>query len=261
MIDNTFLHTANRLIHKTLLDLRPKLLAAQGSIAHELKSDNSVVTEMDIMVEKHLRTVLHKLDPTIGFCGEETGIDYAHKKFWLVDPIDGTEWFIRGMPFATNMVSLIVDGQTVLGIIYNFSLDEYYLAIKGEGATCNGAPIHVANRSFERSMVMLSHMPNLPMFIHNLHADVAGRPKFNASGFEAAAVACGKMDGMIRRGKKGAWDFTAGNLLITEAGGRVENFHSSTYDFRDLDFVAASPAIFDILKQRIEAVVPPAAAK
>lgn len=255
-IDSAFLHAANKRIHATLMELRPKLLAVQGTIEHELKDDKSVVTEMDILVEDRLRAALHDLDPSIGFSGEESGVDYAKQTFWLVDPIDGTELFLRDLPFATNMIALIHKGEVVMGIIYNFSLDEYYLAIRGEGATCNGHPIHVSDRPLERSFIFLASIRELPTFSHGMRPRVAGQPKFHASGGELTAIARGAADGTITIGSKGAWDFAAGLLLIMEAGGRVENLYSDTYNYQDLKFVAANPVIFDELKSAIETALP-----
>jgi myo-inositol-1(or 4)-monophosphatase len=243
-----------RKVYETLQALRPTLLKAHGSIEHHIKDDRSVVTEMDLLVEHRLREELAKVDPSIGFGGEETGIDTDQETFWLVDPIDATEAFIRGLPFSTNMVALIDNGQPVMGVIYNFFLDEYYLAIKDRGATCNGHVIHVSQRQLAQSYVIATgnwgklNMPNLGP---HLRPRVAGMPKLHGSGCEAAYIAKGAIDGVIVAGAKGPWDFAAGNILIQEAGGRVENWDSNTYDYRDMEFVASNPLIFDELKQFI----------
>lgn len=178
-----FLEAAKRQIRAYLEVLQPELLEVQGTIEHHLKSDNSAVTEMDTFVESELAKSLKELDATIPFGGEETGAGFGKPTFWLVDPIDGTEPFIRGLPFTTNMVSLIDGGEPVFGIIYDFNVGDFFVAIKGHGATCNG------------------------------------------HGHE--------------------WDFAPGTLLVTEAGGRVANIGSDTYNFRKFNHVAATPAVFD----------------
>src|SRR5688500_3933217 len=121
-----WLDGAEKCIRLCLRELRPKLLKAQGGIEHNLKDDKSVVTAMDLLVEDTLKTKLLHLHPSVGFGGEERGVDYDQNTLWLVVPIDGTEYFTRGLPFATNMLAWIDDGQPIMGIIYNFSLDEYF---------------------------------------------------------------------------------------------------------------------------------------
>jgi len=239
------MRTAEKRLRALLLELRPQLLAGHGSIEHQLKDDKSVVTAMDLMVEQRLREVCHELDPRVGFGGEETGVDLEQSTFWLADPIDGTEAFIRGLPFSTNMITLIHNGQPIMSIIYNFFLDEFFVAIKGEGATCNGHPIHVSDRPLKQSFVVLNgfHQLNVP-----LRPQVSGIPKMHASGYELSCVAKGALDGSIVGGTKGAWDHAPGALLIREAGGRVENLGSNTYDYRNFRYVAANPVIFDELK-------------
>lgn len=233
--------------------LRPLLLKGYGSIEHQLKDDKSVVTEMDLLVERRLQTILAGIDPSIGFGGEETGVDYNQKTFFLVDPIDGTESFIRGLPFSTTMVTLIDNNEPVLAIIYNFFLDEYYLAIKGAGATMNGHPIRVSNRPLDRAYIMLGadvSQPSVADLNGKLRTIVKGMPKMLSSGFEHSAVARGSIDGtVILRPKGHPWDYAPGALLIREAGGRVENLDSSGYDYRNTQFIAANPVIFDQLKQ------------
>lgn len=247
-----FLHNAEQRIYALLQELRPELLAAYGTTSYDLKEDTSLVTSFDIMVENRLREVCAQLDPTFGFSGEESGVDYGRETFWLVDPIDGTEAFVRGLPFCTNMVALIHQGEPILAVIYNFVTDEYCTAIKGKGAKCNRKPIQVSTRPLKRSYILLNGLKHIPKFPHMLRQRIGGLPKFHASGAEAICVAQGKFDGKIAQGSKGAWDFAAGCLLIQEAGGRVENFNSKEYDYRDLHFVAANPVIFDELKQLAE---------
>jgi myo-inositol-1(or 4)-monophosphatase len=249
-----FLERAEKQLRLTLQELRPTLLRGFGSIEHKLKDDKSIVTEMDVMVERRLQAVMAELDPSIGFGGEETGLDLTQETFWLVDPIDGTECFTRGLPFSTNMICLIDNHQPVMSVIYNFFTDEYYLALKGKGATCNGHAIHVSNRPLERAYVIVTgnmKAAGAPYFVPELRPKVAGIPKLHASGCEAAYLASGGIDGAIVVGAKGPWDFAAGSLLIREAGGRVENWGTTTYDYRDMHFVAGNPVLFDDLKKLV----------
>ena len=246
-----WLQQAEKRIRLCLESLRPKLLETQGNIEHRLKDDKSAVTEMDVLVENMLKAELAELDASISFSGEETGADYDKQTFWLVDPIDGTEGFMRGLPVATNMVTLIDDGQPVLSVIYNFMLGDYYLAIKGHGATCNGHAIRVSERPLNRAFLALSSNINRDERVFGLHdrlrrdLGVGNVLKFAAGGFQNAAVAAGALEAHVGFCSVASpWDIAPGMLLVHEAGGRVANIGSDIYDFRGRDTVAANADIF-----------------
>lgn len=254
-----WLEQAEKQIRLTLQQLRPKLLETQGITLHRLKDDKTAVTEMDVLVEETLKQKLAQIDSSIAFSGEETGTDYSKQTFWLVDPIDGTEAFIRGLPFATNMITLIDNDQPVMSVIYNFSLDEYFLAIKGHGASRNGHPIRVSSRPLDRSSVVLAgRVADKFGRQHNvLRKKVCSLPRMNASGYEHSALARGAIDAAIAIGSKGKpWDFAPGSLLIQEAGGRVENIDTpGTYNYRNTQLLAANPVIFDELLEFVSPLV------
>lgn len=251
-----FLEHANKHIRTTLMDLRPRLLEAHGAIEHALKDDASVVTEMDLLVEKKLHEALSELDPAIGLAGEETGANLDQPLFWLVDPIDSTEAFIRGLPFSTNMVALIHDGEPIMSVIYNFTTDEYFHAVKGGGATKNGHPIHVSRRPLDRAYISFGSKvknPALMGLYGRLRRKVTGVTVTPGSGFTFSSIASGAIEGIVTYDSKGKeWDYAPGALLVAEAGGRVENLFSDTYNYRKLPLVAAAPAVFDELKQFFE---------
>ena len=238
------------------LFFNPKLLEAHGAIEHKLKPDKSIVTAMDLMVEEHLRDVLAALSPEVGFAGEETGADYNQATFWLVDPIDGTEPFTRGLPFATNMIALIHLGEPVMSVIYNFVLDEYFYASKVGGATKNGHTVHVSTRPLSRAFLSFGAKlkdPKQHGMRDRLRLKVQNMPQMGASGYIFSAIASGAIEGTITYGTPGGpWDFAAGALLVQEAGGRVANLGSSTYDYREIHLVATNAVVFDEVKSYIE---------
>jgi myo-inositol-1(or 4)-monophosphatase len=246
-----WLKGAERHIHKLLLELRPQLLEAQGNIEHKLKDDATIVTAMDVMVEERLKRALAEYDPSIPFSGEEGGADFEQKTFWLVDPIDGTEPFARGMPFATNMIALIDNGEPVLGIIHNIALGDYYLAIKGHGATRDGHPIKVSDRPMSRAFIAMGSADSGGLH-DKIRVRIAGMQKM-VIGYELTQVACGAIEARISwHSKAKPWDYAPGALLVTEAGGRIGNIGSDGYDFRNLDIVASNAVIFDELTRIVE---------
>jgi myo-inositol-1(or 4)-monophosphatase len=248
-----FLEQAEKYLRRCLEGLRPKLLEAQGNIEHHLKDDKSVVTEMDTFVEEKLKEAMFELDSSIGFGGEEGGVDFTQPTFWLADPIDGTEAFIRGLPFATSMIALIDNNEPVFSLIYNFTLGDFYVAIKGHGATANGHPIHVSSRGMDRAWVMLKmteDTPNATSLTEALSQKVQRIRRFAGAGFDYHSIANGSMDGLIQfLGHGHEWDFAPGALLVREAGGRVANIGSEQYNYRVFDHIAANPIIFDALME------------
>jgi myo-inositol-1(or 4)-monophosphatase len=249
-----WLHDAEKHIRRTLDGLRPLLLETQGKISHQLKDDKSAVTEMDVLVEQKLQAALAELDPAIAFSGEETGANFEHRTHWLVDPIDGTEPFIRGLPFATNMVALIDNGEPILGIVNNFMTGDYFMAIKGQGATCNGHALRVSTRPVDRAFVCIGSTnpgdgPGFALLdMLRAELDINAVIKFAATGSEMVAVASGAIEArMTYKGRAKPWDFAPGALIVQEAGGRVANVGEDTYDYRNPSVLAANPAVFDAL--------------
>jgi myo-inositol-1(or 4)-monophosphatase len=252
-----FLNAAEKHIRLCLQDLRPKLLEAHGMIEHELKDDKSVVTKMDVLVETTLRDHLQKLDAGIAFCGEETGSDYSHDTYWLVDPIDGTESFVRGLPFSTNMVALIHDHRPIMSIIYNFFLDEYFLAIKGKGATKDGHPIHVSKRQLDRAYIIVSinghKHPSAAGLMDALKDKGGNILRMAGAGYEFGLVATGAVDARVAYYGTGLpHDFAAGMLLVEEAGGKIGNLGTDKYDLYAPHPIVTNGVIYDELKQFIE---------
>jgi len=222
------------------------------TIRHKDDSGQNLVTELDEKVESFISTRLHKLYPSIQFVGEESGGDRTAERFWLLDPIDGTSHFIRGLPFCTTMLALIDGGEVVFSVIYDFVRNETYIAEKGKGATRDGIPIKVSNRSLRESYlcfeIQSGNSENDRIF-SELQKNGVLFKTVNA-GFEYAMVASGKLDARICFKPFGKdYDYAPGALLVKEAGGMVTNIGSNSYDYRNLDFIAANPLIYKELTE------------
>ena len=218
-------------------------------------SPTDLVTELDRKTEQFLADRFKKLYPDIDFFGEEFGGNDKAERFWLVDPIDGTNQFIRGNPFATTMVSLIESGQVVFALIYNFITKEMCVAEKGKGATMNGEPIHVSGRDFQRAEVgfetNLKKKENGEKFL--AVAAKCSIIRTHNSGYEHLLVATGRMEARACLDPSGKdWDYAPGSLLVSEAGGIVRNLGSGSYDFRNHDFIAGNPIVFEELRKILE---------
>src|SRR5579872_4205720 len=115
---------------------------------------SDVVTQLDMDAELKLEKILKKHDPVTGFMGEEFGHRGSTERFWIVDPLDGTGLYIRGIPLCSTIIGLIENGQTLLSVVYDFVAEDVYSAEKGEGAFKNKDRIHVSDRQLEDAYVV-----------------------------------------------------------------------------------------------------------
>ena len=233
-----------------LRETREMLLSKWGSAKILSQKDDSatnVVTKIDQMVEKYVSKKLKNLYPEIEFVGEEFGGDRSAEKLWLMDPIDGTGHYIRGLPFCTSMIALIEHGQPIFSAIYDFVNDDMYWSEKGKGAYRNETRIKVSNRSLKQGYIgwesHLEKKENLKIFFELRKRSVLF--KAVVAGWEYAMIASGKLDARIAFDPYGHdYDFAPGALLVMEAGGKVSNLDSRDYDYRKTDFIAANPIIY-----------------
>ncbi len=200
-------------------------MAAYGNIDHDLKENQTVVTEIDRRVEHKLVNALKAKYPKIGFLGEEHGQQGSKDIYWLIDPIDGTESYVRGLPGVTSIIGLVENGQVTQSYIYDPVDDVMYSAKEGQGAYADGKKINVAQRSLERSIVAVTTaiLKYKPEFINELYEKGPYYvSQYFGSGIKAVYMATGKIDGLITYNLEnqggGPWDYAPTSFLACEAG-------------------------------------------
>ena len=225
-----------------------------GSLTVEEKSSNDFVSEIDRNAEKKIRKVLLDTYPDHGIVGEEFGsYNTSNTQYdWVIDPLDGTTNFLRGIPHFAVSIGLIVDGEIKLGVVYDPLKNELYTAVKGGGAHLNGKAISVrangrveggllatgipfSGRLLEDSEQFSNAMTNL------LNEKTAGIRRLGAAALDLAYVAAGRYDGFWEAGLK-QWDIAAGIVLVQEAGGRVSDFQGKNEYLTSGNIVACTPA-------------------
>ena len=139
-----------------------EMLEHHGAFKVKRKSENDFVTEMDVKSEMLLKEMLLGACPEDEFYGEETGGATRAVGRWIVDPIDGTSNFMRGHRLYTISIAYEHDGVLQIGCVYCPDTDELFLAIRGEGATLNGHPIHVAQTPLRDAIVDLGFGHRIP---------------------------------------------------------------------------------------------------
>jgi myo-inositol-1(or 4)-monophosphatase len=209
-------------------ELARAAFADRGAGWVDMKGPQDFLTETDAAVEAHLKAEIARTFPEDGFLGEEGG-GAVSGNVWVVDPIDGTANFARGIPHYCISIAFVAAGETRLGAICNPSTNELYCARQGRGATCNGQPIRVApTRDFNAACVELGWSLRVPNETYmKVLDDILGQGanvRRAASGaLGLAYVADGKSDAYAELHMH-PWDCLAGLLLVHEAGGLVVPF-------------------------------------
>lgn len=219
---------------------------------------NNLVTEVDRATERLITGRIAAAYPTHGFLGEEYGSAKEDSEYlWIIDPIDGTTNFAKGLPIFCISIALAHQGELLLGAIYQPITRELFLAEKGGGATLNGKPISVsANADFGQSFLVTGfpyHFPHdadvLAPFVANVRMGLPVR-RLGSAAMDLAYVAAGIFDGFWEYNLS-AWDIAAGYLLVSEAGGRVSDFSLRPGHYLHKETLATNGHIHQALLQTI----------
>lgn len=225
-----------------------------GSLTVTSKGVQDVVSEADVRVEERIRAGLSAAFPTDAFLGEETGADGIDRAeaTWVVDPIDGTQPFLLGLPTWGVSVALVTGGEIALGFLACPAAGETYEARLGAGATLNDAPIRVrAATSLEDGLTTLGYSRRTSPQDASamLLALLESGGMFHRTGSGAvglAYVAAGRTIGYVEE-HINSWDCLAAILLVTEAGGRASDYLGRNGLLGGGPLVAGSPGVYDAL--------------
>ncbi|MCW1838984.1 inositol monophosphatase family protein [Prosthecomicrobium hirschii] len=217
----------------------------QGDYA--LKGPQDYLTEADGAVEALVRERLATVFPDDGMIGEETGGSSAAAT-WIVDPIDGTANFARGVPHFCVSIGLLVDGRPELGAIAAPMQSELYAARRSRGASLNGRPIRAAaTGALSEAVVELGWSPRRPAadyltMTERVLASGASVRRAGSGTLGLAYVAAGRSDGYAELNIR-AWDVLAGLVLVAEAGGLANDFFAGPDWLTGAPVLVAAPGI------------------
>lgn len=220
---------------------------------YTLKGHQDFLTEADTFVELEIYHAIQQHFPEDAFLGEETGGQMTGDTIWVVDPIDGTANYARGIPHFCVCIALISRGRTQLGAIFNPCTQELYFAQRHKGAYKNDQPIQVAaTDDFTTATIEMgwSTRTTVQTYLDAQAALLAhgANIRRGASGALALAwVAEGRIDGYLEH-HMNPWDSLAGLLLVSEAGGVTRPYLSLPGTLENGGAVlAATPRIADTL--------------
>jgi len=233
----------------------------------DYKTDGSIVTEADLAMQRSLTRALAERFPEVGMLGEE--IDLAAQQdvvqgsrdFWCLDPVDGTTNFHATMPLFSVSLSLISQGQVVLGIVYDPNRDEFFGAIRGEGIWINGERLQRPQQP--DNLAGCIAFVDFKRLSGEVGRALVQQPPYKSQrnigtcALEWAWLAAGRANLLIH-GSERIWDYSAGVLLNQEAGGQSETFDGEPVFRQSLEprsvIAASNPALFKQWASRIRDV-------
>lgn len=207
----------------------------------------NIVTSSDLAVQEFLCEKLASLLPGCGFICEEEGICTPDREYvWVIDPIDGTANYARGLSECAISVALKQGDEVLLGIIFIPWKDELYHAVKGQGAFCNGRRISVSSRPFSDG-IFCTAMSTYRKEFAGICSDIIMETyyqcndvrRYGSSAVELCLLASGKCD-LYFEMRLMPWDYAAGILLLEEAGGVITNLSGEQPRFEGPDLVCAA---------------------
>lgn len=222
------------------------------------KGPGDFVSHADIKVERVLRESLLGTRSEYGFLGEESNeVKGDGRNRWIVDPIDGTNNFVHGVPHFAISIGLERDGEIIAGVIYQPISDELFWAEKGSGAfvdtpNARSRRLRVSGRKDPAQSLIATGMPLIgkgdhPAYQRSLAAvmeQTSGIRRWGAASLDLAFVAAGRFDAFWEFGLK-PWDVAAGIIMVREAGGLIGDIAGQPYALGGPSLLASNFAIRD----------------
>ncbi len=216
-VTNIVRHCADRLI-----------TPASGNVSADIKSDGSLVTEIDTQMQMQLSAELNQIMPEVKMLGEEMlpadqlRIIQSDDSYWCLDPIDGTNNFYHAVPLYSVSLALVKEGEVVLGIIYDPVRKECFSAVKGGPLTLNGSPLQrpAQPATLGKCLASIDFKRVDPEIRKTLVASMPFKSQRNigSCALEWAWLAAGRIQLLLHGGEK-VWDYAAGTLILRSAGG------------------------------------------
>lgn len=233
------------------------------TIEIEHKGVIDLVTEVDRACEEVILGLIRSRFPAHDIVTEETQLARTGSRYlWFVDPLDGTTNFAHGYPLFCASVALAVDGQVVVGAVYDPIKEELFTAERGRGAHLNGRRLRVSSAGDLLASLLVTGFP------YDVREDLLAKLRlFNRFMGEARAIrrdgtaaldlcylAAGRIDGFWEE-RLEPWDMLAGVLMVEEAGGRVTRFDGSPISLAADEVLATNgalhPAMLDVLRESL----------
>ena len=226
-----------------------------------VKGASDYVTEVDKSVQSFIQKALQERYPEVQFLGEEKNndeIDFSGR-VWVLDPVDGTTNLIHDYKRSSISLALMENGRTILGIVYQPYTEEMFYAEKGKGAFLNGRQIHVSRaQTMNECMFAFGTAPYEKekygeacfQKIYRVFMDSQDIRRSGSAAIDMAETAAGRIDGFFDP-KLSIWDYAAGRLLVSEAGGRATDYEGKELgNAMKSSVVCGNPVIHELLVRK-----------
>ncbi|MBB1061021.1 inositol monophosphatase family protein [Marilutibacter spongiae] len=262
-------------MQKPAVTLMVKAARAAGNVLlrhmHRLDAINVVekdrmdyASEVDEEAEKVVIKELRRAHPDYAFLGEETGSAGKGRFTWVIDPLDGTSNYLRGLPHFCVSIALVENGEPIHGVIFDPIRNDLFTVSKGSGTQLNGKRVRVADRKTLEGTLLVTGFPPRERSrasaqlktLDNLLLEAEDVRRTGSAALDLAYVACGRADAYFEAGVK-PWDIAAGALMVREAGGKVCDFKGRPTGAMDARgtapraLVAANLKVCELLQKKI----------
>lgn len=220
----------------------------------EGKGKHDVVTKTDRESETAIIEILKANFPEHNFVAEESGSQQDDSEYtWYIDPLDGTSNFITGNPYFSVSIALALKEEVILAIVFNPMLGEMYIAEKGKGAFLNDERLHVPHSKKLSEALLASAYSmeerDIKRGLKTIEALALSARKviINFSpALDLCNIARGRIDGLVDNGTTPE-DHAAGSLILTEAGGVVQNYDEKSWDVNKVGIIASNGVLQNFL--------------
>lgn len=231
----------------------------------EKGTSSNLVTTADTSVQANLKEHLAQILPQAGFLGEEAPAEAAlGALYWLVDPIDGTSNFARGMRLSVISVALVADEEEVFGMVYSPYSEEVFYAAKGQGAYLNGTRIGVSDRDFRHALFFTAfsvyekkYAPLCEDVLREIYPDLDDFRRLGTAALELCYLAAGRGE-LYFELRLFPWDWAAAAVILREAGGVIGTIDSAClrHDAPSLVIAANNKSNYARLKDTVQKHIP-----
>ena len=225
------------------------------------KGINDYVTSVDKAAEAEIIEIIQKSYPDHTIISEErSALEGKDSDIqWVIDPLDGTTNFVKGLPHFSVSIAIRVKNRTEVGVVYDPIRNELFTAVRGEGAKLNEVRLRVDSQNELNGAILAtgfpfkqpSLMPTQFAIMNNLIDEAADFRRTGSAALDLCYVASGRVDGYFEMGLK-PWDCAAGDLIVREAGGLVCDFNAGHGYLRSGNIVAAPARILKEMLNKIQ---------
>jgi len=246
------------LLQKFTVDLAHKagaLLRYKFNHKHEIqyKGDINLVTEADKLAEALIIEAIRREFPEHGILSEESpAIKSGAPMRWIIDPLDGTTNYAHGYPVFCVSIALEKKGSVILGVIYDPTRNDTFVAIRGEGAYLNNQKLTVSPTDELTRSLLATGFPydireskeNNLNYFNAMAVEAQAIRRAGAAALDIAYVACGRFDGFWEL-KLMPWDMAAGCLIVEEAGGKITDIFGGKWNIESPNILVSNGLIHE----------------